>query len=211
MQTFKKLLYFLTPHERKHAGFLLIMILIMALLDTIGVASILPLIAVLSNPSVVETNIILNKMFQTSSIFGVENNQQFLFFLGILVFVILVISLAFKALTSYLQVRFIEMRLYTLGKRLIEGYLQHPYSWFLDRNSADFGKTILSEVSQVIAGGIGPFLELIARGLIVFLLIALLIIIDPKLAVIVGITLGRQLLVGPRTSFESVLCHPTPR
>ncbi len=190
MQIFKKLLYFLTPQERKHTGLLLVMILIMALLDTIGVASILPLIAVLSNPSVIETNIILSKIFEASSIFGVETNQQFLFFLGLLVFVVLVTSLVFKAFTSYLQVRFIEMRLYTVGKRLVEGYLQQPYSWFLNRNSAELGKTILSEVSQVIAGGIGPFLELIARGLIVILLIALLIIIDPKLAVIVGITLG---------------------
>ncbi|MDB2679252.1 ABC transporter ATP-binding protein/permease [Candidatus Pelagibacter bacterium] len=190
MQTFKKLLYFLTPQERKHTGFLLVMILIMALLDTIGVASILPLIAVLSNPSLIETNMILNKIFQASSIFGVETNQQFLFFLGLLIFVVLVTSLAFKAFTSYLQVRFIEMRLYSVGKRLIEGYLQQPYSWFLNRNSADLGKTILSEVSTVIAGGLGPILELIARGLIVLLLIVLLITIDPKLAVIVGITLG---------------------
>jgi ATP-binding cassette, subfamily B, bacterial PglK len=190
MQTFKKLLYFLSPHERKRAGLLLIMILIMALLDTIGVASILPLIAVLANPSVVETNIYLNKMFQASSMFGVESTQHFLFFLGALVFVILISSISFKALTTYAQVRFIEMRQYTVGKRLIEAYLQQPYSWFLNRNSADLGKTILSEVGQVIASGIGPFLELIARSLIVFLLITLLIIIDPKLALIVGISLG---------------------
>jgi hypothetical protein len=39
-------------------------------------------------------------MFEFSSIFGVENNQQFLFALGIFVFLILVISLIFKALTT---------------------------------------------------------------------------------------------------------------
>ena len=190
MQTFKKLLYFLTSQERKRAGLLLIMILIMALLDTIGVASILPLIAVLSNPSVVETNIYLNKMFQASSMFGVESTQHFLFFLGALVFVILISSISFKALTTYAQVRFIEMRQYTVGKRLIEAYLQQPYSWFLNRNSSDLGKTILSEVGQVIASGMGPFFFLFARSMIVFLLITLLIIIDPKLALIVGISLG---------------------
>ena len=64
MQTYKKLLYFLTPQERKHTGLLLVMILIMAILDTIGVASILPLIAVLSNPSIIETNIILIKFLK---------------------------------------------------------------------------------------------------------------------------------------------------
>ena len=83
MQTFKKILYFLTPHQRKYAGLLIIMTLIMALLDMIGVASILPFMAVLSNPDLIETNSILNSMFNVSSMFGVHNSQQFLFALGI--------------------------------------------------------------------------------------------------------------------------------
>ena len=68
MQTFKKILYFLTPHQRKYAGLLIIMTLIMALLDMIGVASILPFIAFLTNPELIETNIILYKMFKISII-----------------------------------------------------------------------------------------------------------------------------------------------
>ena len=80
MKSFKKLLSLLTPKERKSGNLLLVMILIMALLDMIGVASILPFMAVLANPTIIETNIILNKIFHTSKIFGVENNQQFLFF-----------------------------------------------------------------------------------------------------------------------------------
>ena len=42
-------------------------------------------------------------MFQASSIFGVENNQDFLFVLGVFVFVFLVTSLTFKAFTYYVQ------------------------------------------------------------------------------------------------------------
>ena len=166
------------------------MILIMALLDMIGVASILPFMAVLANPDVIQTNVILNKMFQASSIFEVENNQQFLFVLGIIVFILLVTSLAFKALTNYAQVRFVQMREYSIGKRLVEGYLHQPYEWFLSRHSADLGKTILSEVTQIIGNGINPLLEAIAKGTVATALIILLIITDPKLALIVGISLG---------------------
>ena len=61
MQIAKKILYILSPHERKQAGLLLVMILIMALLDTIGVVSILPFMAVLASPDLIETNMILNK------------------------------------------------------------------------------------------------------------------------------------------------------
>jgi ABC-type multidrug transport system fused ATPase/permease subunit len=190
MHILKKLLLLLTPHERKHLGLLLIMIIIMAFLDMIGIASILPFMAVLANPTLIETNSILNTMFQVSNIFGVESNKQFLFALGVLVFVLLITSLAFKALTTYVQVRFVQMREYSIGKRLVEGYLHQPYSWFLSRNSAELGKDILSEVQQLISTGISPSLELIAKGAVTITIIILLIIADPKLTLIVGLSLG---------------------
>ena len=161
----------------------------MALLDMIGVASILPFMAVLTNPSIVETNFFLNSMFEFSKIIGIENNQQFLFALGILVFITLLLSLLFKAVTTYFQVRFVMMREFSIGKRLVEGYLRQPYSWFLNRHSADLGKNILSEVGQVISIGLKPLMEIIAKGILVIMLIILLILVDPKLALIVGCTL----------------------
>ncbi len=189
MQTFKKLLFLLSPLERKRAGLLLIMILIMALLEMIGVASVLPFVTVLTNPGLIETNFILNKIFQISSTFGVKNTQQFMFSLGILVFILLTISVSFKILTVYTQIRFTEMCQYSIGKRLIEGYLHKPYSWFLNRHSADFAKTILSEVSVIITNGINPIIELISKGMIVIALITLLLIADPKLALTVVLVL----------------------
>ena len=190
MQKYKKILNLLTNDELKRARFILLMTLIMALFEMIGVASILPFMAVLASPGVVEANMILNKMFQASNIFGIENKQDFLFGLGILVFLMLVISLSFKTITTYIQVRFILMREYSIGKRLVEGYLHQPYSWFLSRHSADLGKTILSEVSQVVGGGIASLITLISSSMVTIAIIILLILIDPKLALIVGFSLG---------------------
>ncbi len=190
MQFLRKIIFLLSVHERKQAFLLLLMILVMALLDVIGVASILPFMAVLTDPTLVETNLILNKMFKISNKFGIENNKQFLFALGVFVFVLLLFSLTFKALTSYVQVRFVQMRQYSIGKRLVRGYLNQPYSWFLSRHSADLGKTILSEISEVVGAGMAPVMELIAKGIVTILLISLLILADPKLAMIVGLSLG---------------------
>ena len=194
MQIFKKLLFLLNHHERKSAGWLLIMLLIMAFLDMIGVASILPFMAVLTNPSLIETNLILNTMFQASEIFGGKNNQHFLFALGVLVFITLVTSLIFKAITSYASIRFIQMREYSIAKRLVEGYLNQPYSWFLNRHSADLGKIILSEVSTIIGNGINPLIALTAKSLVIIALITLLILADPKLTLVVGLTLSMSYL-----------------
>ena len=185
MQILKKLLFLLGTKERKQAGLLLIMIIFMALLDMIGVASILPFVAVLTNPNLIETNSTLNFMFQISNKFGVENDQQFLFTLGVLVFLTLIVSLSFKAITNYMLVKFVKMNEFNIGKRLIETYLHQPYNWFLSRNSADLGKTILSETQQIISSGMTPFMELIAKGMVVIALITLLVVADPKLAMII--------------------------
>jgi ABC-type multidrug transport system fused ATPase/permease subunit len=190
MQTIKKLLFLLTPHERKRAVLLLIMIMIMALLEMIGVASILPFIAVVSNPDIINTNLILNAVYNTSITLGVEGYQQFSFFLGIAMFLILIFSLSFAALTSFVQIRFVLMREYAIGRRLLEGYLNQPYSYFLNRHSAELGKSILSEVSQVIVLGFFPLINMIARGMVAITLIMLLIVVDPKLALIVGASLS---------------------
>ncbi len=190
MKIIKKFLYLLSYQERKRAYLLMAMILIMALLDMLGVASIMPFIAVLSNPELIETNVMLNKMFKVSGRFGIETNQQFLFLLGIFVFLFLVISLSFRALTHYAQVRFLSLREYSLGKRLVEGYLHQPYSWFLNRHSAEIGKTILSEAGKIVGKGLTPLISLISQGAVTITLISLLLLVDPKLTIIVGLTLG---------------------
>jgi len=190
LQTLKKLLDLLTPSERKRAGVLMGMILVMAFLDMLGVASILPFMAVLANPELVQTNAVLNAAFTISRHIGIHTPEQFLFALGVLVFVMLVTSLAFKARTTYAQTRFALMREYSIGKRLVEGYLHQPYSWFLNRHSADLGKNILSEVQTVIYGGMIPLMTLMAQITVALALLILLIIVYPLLALGVGIVLG---------------------
>ena len=187
MEALQKLLYLLNPTERKNLTFLLIMIIITALLEMIGVVSIMPFVAVLSNPNLIDTNIFLKKIFTISKIFGIKSNEEFLFVLGTFVFIFLIISLIFKSITLYAQVRFTQMRQYSISKRLIEGYLHQPYSWFLSQNRADLGKTILSEVDEIIAYSLKPVLEIISKSAIVLTIITLLILVDPKIAIASGI------------------------
>ena len=195
MKIFKKLYHLLSTQERMKAGLLLIMIIIMSLLDMLGVVSILPFMTVLANPGLIETNIVLNIMFKISSEFGVETNQEFLFTLGILVFILLIVSLAFKALTNYAQNLFVSMREHSIGKRLVEGYLHQPYSWFLNHHSADLGKTILSEVGQVVGNGLYPAIDIISKSIITIAIITLLFFIDPKLTLVICLLFGSTYLL----------------
>ncbi len=190
MNTLKKILILLTSKERNRAILLLVMILIMAILDTIGVASIMPFIAVLTNPEIVEKNFFLGFIYNKSKIFGVENINEFIIFLGFLVFFVLIISLTFKSLTTYAQLRFAQMREHSIGMRLLNAYLSQPYSWSLSRNSADLSKTILSEVNLIILQAVTPMITLLANGAVVIAILILLIIVDPFIAFLISFTLG---------------------
>ena len=189
MKTLKKILFLLTNKERNQFFILIVMGLVMSIINMIGVASILPFVTILSNPGLVETNLILKKMFEISNKFGFETINQFMFLLGVITFALLIISLSFKALTTYFQTYFISTREYTVGKRLIENYVHQPYAWFLNKHSADLGKNILSQVNLVVMNGLNPMINIINQSFVSTAIVILLIISDPKLALIASITL----------------------
>ena len=195
MHILNKIIFLLTNQERNRAFILLIMILVMAILDTIGVASIMPFMTILSNPTIIENNDLLKFMYNKSSVFGVKNINDFTIALGVLVFFILVFSLAFKALTIYAQIRFAHMREHSIGKRLMQGYLSQPYSWLLNRNSADLSKTLFSEIHIVCTQALVPLINFIANTAVVISILILLIIVDPQVAFLIGSTLGLAYLI----------------
>ena len=169
--------------------------MIMAFIEMLGLASILPFIGMLSNPDILNTNKYLGEIFNYAKNFGVDSENEFIFFLGTFVFTLLIISLIFKASTTYLQVRFNSMCQYNIGRRIIEGYLNKSYSWFLNRNSAELGKNILTEVSTVVGNGLSPLLNLVVQSIMSLTILTLLIIVDPKLALIIGLILCLAYLI----------------
>ncbi len=187
MPIIKKIYNLLSSNEKKKAIGLLFMISIMAVLDVIGVASIMPFMGVVANPETIESNSYLNFAY---NYFNFKNYDDFLYFLGLCVFLLLVLSLSFKSITLYFQYQFAYFREYTIGKRLLELYLKQPYAWFLSKNSSDLGKTVLSEVHQIIYQGLTPLLMTIAQTVVAIAILLLLLLIDWKLALMVFGVLG---------------------
>ena len=187
IDTFRKIRDLLDARERRNALILFVMMLFMGLFEVVGVVSIMPFIAVLAKPDVVYTNSYLSATYQ---FFGFSNTNNFLLFLGGVLFVLVVGSLAFRALTKWATVRYVQMRNYSLSCRLLQGYLERPYSFFLNRHSADLGKTVLSEVSGVIGKGLMPAMELVANTIVAVLIISLVVAVDPMVAAIALVILG---------------------
>ncbi len=195
MLNINKILYILSKEERRRAWYLLILILCMALIDMLGVASIMPFIALLTNPETITTNNILNFIYKKSELIGVKDEQDFLIFAGILVFFMLILSISFKALTTYFQSRYIRFCEFSLSERLAVRYIYQPYGWFLNKNSSYIGKTILSETGNVIGRGLKPTISLISNVLVALTLFLMLLYVDTKLILTIAITIGSFYLI----------------
>ena len=177
----------LDSRERRNAIILFFMILITGILEAVGVGSLMPFLSVLSNPETVQENVYLAYAYQA---FDFSDTDSFLLFLGSGVFCVVVFGLSFKALTQYALARFTHMRNYSLSTRLLRGYLARPYSWFLNRHSADLGKTLLSEVQQVISQALIPTAQFIAQSVIALCLLGMVLLMDPLMALMAATLLG---------------------
>jgi ABC-type multidrug transport system fused ATPase/permease subunit len=190
LKTLKKIIDLLNPVEKKKAFLLFFLILMTAILETFSIASILPFVTVLSNPEFIETSAILNLLFQNSKVAGVTSANQFLFLLGMIAFFLLILSLTLKISTIYVQTRFCYMLEYSISKKLIEGYLHQPYTWFLEKNSSDLGRNILTEVNKIIMFAAIPMANFIAQSAVLVSIVILLFVVQPILTLIICLTLG---------------------
>jgi ATP-binding cassette, subfamily B, bacterial PglK len=183
LQIYKMLLSLFTRRERKIFYIVMLGAIISAVIETIGVASILPFLAILSDPSSIQDNSILSFMYNT---FGFTDDKSFLTFVGLGVFSVVVLSLFSKVITLYALARFGFMRAASLSRRLLGGYLHQPYTWFLNRHSADLGRALLSEIDNLSQLVMVPALRLLANFVVVIFMILLLIAVDPKASVLAG-------------------------
>lgn len=184
---FAKLRSLLAPAERRRAKLVFLLMAGRALLEMVGVASVMPFVAVLADPDLVTTNRYLATAY---AVLGFDSPRSFLFFLGFVVLMLFVSSLAFRALTTYEIVRFSNMRLHSIGCRLLAAYLRQPYEFFLNRNTADLGKTLLAEVKTVTDSVLVTALRGLSSGLVALMLLILLLSVEPLLSLAVFGLLG---------------------
>jgi ABC-type multidrug transport system fused ATPase/permease subunit len=184
---YRKIFDLLDPQERRRFWQLLGLIMLMGLLDMAGVASILPFLAVVSDPAVITENPQLAMLYGWS---GLANPDSFLILFGGLVFGFVIFSLGFKTLTLYAIARFSQMRNHSISTRLLASYLSQPYVWFLNHHSADLGKSVLAEVQSLVGGVLIPAMRLLAQTVSLGFLVILLILVNPGVALTAAIGLG---------------------
>jgi ATP-binding cassette, subfamily B, bacterial PglK len=187
VSTLKLVSALLLPSERRRGLVVLLLTCAIAAIDALGIASIMPFLAVLGNRRVIETNPYLLSLYQWG---GFTSSDEFVFAIGLLSLAVVLVGALLRAAGQYAIFRFTSTQAYSLSRRLLEAYLGQPYEFFIRRNSADLIKRTMSDVDAAIDQFLTPLLQLIAYGLVAAMLIALLLFVDWKIALLVLTVIG---------------------
>lgn len=185
--TFQKIWSLFTSAERRQAIGLLVLMFFCMLLETLGVSLIVPAVALLT-----EGDIAANYPATKPLLMSLGNpTQQQLVVGGMLslVFIYLVKGVLLAVL-AWQQNRFAFNLQVRLSQRLFSIYLRQPYTFHLQRNSAQLIRNVSSEVNMLTTYGVLPALILFSEMLIMLGLCCLLLLVEPLGAVISVSVLG---------------------
>lgn len=177
----------LVGEQRRKLVIVAAMLVVRAGAELIGIASIMPFMGVVADSSTIHTNPYLSWAYTQ---FGFTTDTSFIMAFGVAVVIFLVLANAFSALTVYATTRFSWSLHHELSTRLLVSYLAQPYDFFVQRNSASFSKSILSECQEVVRSLILPLLNAVAKAITILAITTLLVVMEPLLALGVVVILG---------------------
>ena len=160
---------------------------IAAVFETISVASILPFMAIVMNPDVINDYVWLKNAL---AVVGVTSRQSEIVTAGLLTILVLALGNSINALNLWTQTRYVANTRRILSGELYAGYMQLPYSFHVQRDTASLLQVISGDVESALGGFLASLLGVFSRGLSGAILITLIVFMDPTVAVGAVVVLG---------------------
>ncbi len=114
--------------SRKERGFIYLLLLLMTIagnLELLGIGLILPIIALLTNPALVQQNYYLHLVYD---FIHPSSNKSFLLILCLLVSLVYLLKNGFLVFLTYFQMRVIYAKVESFSNQLFREYIHAPSS-----------------------------------------------------------------------------------
>lgn len=201
LSTVSRIVDLLEPDLRRSAWVLVGLMVIGMVLETLGVGLMIPAIALLTKSDLAASYPALGPLLN----FLNNPSQQQLLVGGMSILAIAyLIKTLFLGFLIWWQMRFAYSVMVQLSQRLFSIYLRQPYSFQLQRNSAQLIGNVTNEVGVVIGNGVLPGLALLTESLIALGICALLIAVEPIGALVVLVVLSAFSVAYSRVTRERV-------
>jgi HlyD family secretion protein len=167
--------------KKQRRGFykLQLLVIIMALVEMLGIASIGPFMSLVGNSSVLQGDGVAGDLYRWSHL---DSEYQFIAFVGVAVFCMLMISTAVSMFTTW-RMSLFGVRLGTeISDRLYEYYVSKSWEYHANTTGAYLTKQIQVESGRLTNQVIRPFMLLNSRLVLTLFIVVALISYDPVAA-----------------------------
>jgi ABC-type multidrug transport system fused ATPase/permease subunit len=166
----------LSGSQRRQAALLLILTAIGMVLEMLGLGMVLPVMGLLA-----EDNLAANYPFMATPLVWLGNpSPARLAAMAMLTLVAThALRVAFLGYLSWRQMSFAMALQADIGERLFRGYLRQPYTFHLNRNSAELVHTAITEVRLFTFSVLLPAMVVLTEVAVVAGMVGLLVFIEP--------------------------------
>lgn len=167
-----------------------IMMVIGAVLETLGVGLVLPLVT-----AIMDTNIIENNKYAklVCELFDLHSARTFIIVIIMALIAVFILKNVYLFLEYYVQHRFICNNRFAIQQQLMDNYLQRPYEHFLHVDSGETVRVIISDTGTTFSL-LATVLSFFTEAVISMALIITIIITDPLMAFLIAGILGIVML-----------------
>ena len=158
-----------------------------ALLEMVGISMFVPLLHILSDPGKVAGLPIVGGLYHDWA--GGDPSRFIVLFSGLL-FAFFVAKNIVLAIIIYLQNRFVLRKRARFARDLMRAYLERPYVFHLQHNTAELVRNVTLLSSRLFLKGVMPIVNTAMELLTALAVLVVLVLVDP------GTTLGVALLIG---------------
>lgn len=163
------------------------MMIAAAIFETIGIGIIVPFIGILTNPSFIQEQALLSYLY---NFFNFQSTSSFIIVSVIFVLSVFVFKNIYLLLFHYAQYRVILNQQVKLSSKLFKEYLTKPYTFHLQRNTADLLRNVNNEVTKVFQGIIMSGFQLFTEVLVILCILVLLLLVAPIATITATVLLG---------------------
>ncbi|MCI8966590.1 MAG: ABC transporter ATP-binding protein [Lachnospiraceae bacterium] len=141
---FKKINYVLDRRQKTNLSVLLVIILIGAFVELLGVSAIMPLIDVAMEPGTIGEKWYFVLISRNT---GITDANQMIVLLAFVLIAIYILKNIYVTMMYSLQYRFIFNNQQRLSVRMMKSYMQQDYLFHVSRNVAEFQRNIVNDVN----------------------------------------------------------------
>jgi ABC-type multidrug transport system fused ATPase/permease subunit len=191
LRIIKKFGLILSKKQKRKVVFIIFMMLIGALLETMSVSLVVPLVTALMQDDFMDTNRIVNLI---CGALHIQTSRSFILLVITALIIVFIVKDLFLYLEYYIQTKFTCNNRVTTQKRLMEVYLNRPYEFFLNASSGEIMRVIKSDTAGTFTL-LTTVMSFFTEAIVAVMLIIAIVIVDYQMALMIACLLACVMLI----------------